>query len=193
MLYLSEQGVIACAIIMLLFFLGMGNVNKKRSTDIETIYDVSINDIDGDAFDWDLYRGKLLLVVNTASYCGFTKQYSGLESLYQRYKDKGFVVIAVPSNDFFNQEPGTNEDVKRFCQTKYSTTFPLLEKVHVKGKEIHPLFEFITYSNPDLNVVIRWNFTKCLISRDGKVIQYYSSITDPLDSSIVDEIEKKLD
>ena len=134
------------------------------------------------------YKGKVILVVNTASKCGFTPQYEGLEKLYEKYKDQGFVIIGVPSNDFGHQEPGTSEDIEKFCKVNYGVTFPMTEKEVVSGKDAAPLY---VYAKEKLGVLSapKWNFYKYLIDRNGKLVDYYASITKP-DS---DKLTKKID
>ena len=137
------------------------------------------------------YHGKVILLVNTASKCGFTKQYSELEALYQEYKDKGLVVIGVPSNDFMNQEPGTEEDILAFCQLNYGVTFPLTKKYVVSDKDAHPFFVFATeqlgyWSKP------KWNFQKYLIDRQGHLVTYFFPTTSPQSSKLIQAVEKEL-
>ncbi|MBI2732096.1 MAG: glutathione peroxidase [Aquabacterium sp.] len=135
------------------------------------------------------YSGRVLLVVNTASYCGFTKQYKGLEELYSRYKDKGLVVLGFPSNDFGSQEPGTAKEIAEFCANTYGVKFPMFAKSHVVGDEANPLHAELrkaTGTKP------KWNFYKYLIGRDGQAVKAYSSMTAPDDRELVDDIEKEL-
>jgi len=131
------------------------------------IYDFRVADIDGNDVNLADYKGRVLLVVNVASKCGFTPQYKGLQKLYDQYKDKGFVILAFPSNDFMGQEPGTNEQIKTFCQLNYQVSFPLFSKISVKGRDIHPLYKFLTENSTDPNFAggITWNFNKFLIDR----------------------------
>lgn len=140
------------------------------------------------------FPGKALLIVNTASYCGFTPQFEGLERLYQRYKDRGFVVLGVPSNDFGNQEPGTSEEIEHFCRVnKFSTTFPMTEKEVVCGSNAHPFFQYVQ-SDRGLGWIAqpRWNFWKILISPDGHLVNWFSSLTSPESQRVIDAIEKAL-
>jgi glutathione peroxidase len=127
------------------------------------------------------YRDKVLLIVNTASKCGFTPQYEGLQKLYDDYKDRGFVVLGFPANDFLRQEPGTNEEIKEFCSVTYNITFPMFEKIHVKGKEIHPLYEYLTAGGgkEEFAGKISWNFAKFLIGRQGEIIARFDPKDDP--------------
>jgi len=136
------------------------------------------------------YRGKVLLVVNTASYCGYTKQYEGLEALYRKYRDRGLVVVGFPSNDFGGQEPGSNQDIKTFCSTKFGVTFPLFAKIAVKGPTKHPLYAMLVETPPAGEV--KWNFGKFLVGKDGKVIARYDSKTTPDAPDLAAAIEKAL-
>lgn len=138
------------------------------------------------------YPGKVLLIVNTASKCGFTKQYADLQKVYDQYKDRGLVVIAFPSNQFGGQEPGSNEEIQEFCSTKFGVTFPVKAKTNVKGKSKSPLFEALTGDASPRNGEILWNFEKFLIDRDGKLVDRWRSITKPSDSGVIEEIEKAL-
>jgi glutathione peroxidase len=134
------------------------------------------------------YRGKALLVVNTASKCGYTKQYGPMEQLYQKYRERGFEVLAFPANDFMGQEPGTNAEIRAFCTANYRTTFPLFEKISVKGKEIHPLYRYLT-TLPGFDGDISWNFNKFLVDPEGKVVARFGTRVDPM----AEELTKKLE
>ncbi len=138
------------------------------------------------------FDGKVVLVVNTASKCGFTPQYEGLEKLQQAYGERGFRVIAFPCNDFGRQEPGTAEEIQEFCRTQFGTSFPLMAKVHVKGKEAHPLFAALTAKGSPVAGSIKWNFTKFLIGRDGTPLARFGSRTKPQDEKLVKAIEEAL-
>jgi glutathione peroxidase len=137
----------------------------------------------------DAYRGKVVLIVNTASKCAFTGQYEGLESLYRRYKDRGLVVLGFPSNDFGNQEPGTEKEIKKFCRLTYSVEFPMFEKVSVKKGAADPLFRVLA---EQAGAYPSWNFFKYLIDREGNVVDYYTSVTSPESDKVVSAIEKLL-
>jgi glutathione peroxidase len=155
------------------------------------IYDFRVATIDGEQKSLADYRGRTLLIVNTASRCGFTPQYTSLEALYQRYKDRGFEILAFPANNFMGQEPGTNAEIKEFCSLKYRTTFPLFEKVSVKGKDIAPLYAYLTRDSGHPGG-ISWNFAKFLVGPDGRVIARFDPATDPLDENITKGIESSL-
>jgi glutathione peroxidase len=134
------------------------------------------------------YKGKVLLIVNTASECGYTPQYKGLEELYEKYKDKGFVILAFPANNFGGQEPGTDAQIKQFCGLKYNVTFPLFAKTSVKGADINPLYKFLT-TQAGFDGDIKWNFNKFLVDRSGKVVARYDSGVTPSSETLIKEIE----
>jgi glutathione peroxidase len=156
-----------------------------------SLYDFTMDDIDGKPVNLNQYRGKVLLVVNTASLCGNTPQYTDLESIYERYHDKGFEVLAFPANNFGQQEPGTNAEIKGFCLTKYSVSFPLFSKISVKGSDKHPLYEYLTEQSP-FPGEIEWNFQKYLVDRSGNVVGRFHHRTKPLAPEVVNEIERVL-
>jgi glutathione peroxidase len=137
----------------------------------------------------DAYQGKVVLMVNTASKCGFTGQYDGLEALYDKYRDRGLVVLGFPSNDFGGQEPGSEEQIQKFCRLTYSVEFPMFEKIHVKKGQAAPLYQYLASQT---GAYPKWNFYKYLIDREGKVVDYYSSITSPESKKLVKAIEKLL-
>jgi glutathione peroxidase len=158
----------------------------------ESLFDIPLKTIDGKETTLKDRNAKTILLVNVASQCGYTKQYKGLEAIYQAYKDKGLVVIGVPCNDFGGQEPGTAEEIKEFCSSKYSVTFPLLEKVSVKGDKAHPLFVALTGKDSPFPGDVGWNFNKFLISGDGKLIQRFESGVEPESGELTTAIEKAL-
>ena len=159
----------------------------------ENAYSYSFIDInEEDVINLSDYKGKTLVVVNTASLCGFTYQYDGLQKLYDDYKDQGLVVLGVPSNDFGNQESGTNSEVKEFCESTFSITFPLTEKNVVKGKDAHPFFKWSKKELGFIGGVPRWNFHKIIIGKDGKAIAGYTALTRPSSKKFISEIEKAL-
>jgi glutathione peroxidase len=154
-----------------------------------------MKDIDGKEVDLaKIYAGKVVLMVNVASKCGLTPQYEELEKIYETYKDKGFVVLGFPANEFGAQEPGTNEEIKQFCTSQYKVTFPMFSKIVVKGEGINPLYKFLTEkeTNPASSGEIKWNFTKFLIGRDGKLIARFEPKTTPKSKDVTDAIEKAL-
>jgi len=156
-----------------------------------SVYDFRVATIDGEQKSLADYRGRTLLIVNTASRCGFTPQYTSLEALYQRYKDRGFEILAFPANNFMGQEPGTNAEIKEFCSLKYRTTFPLFEKISVKGKDIAPLYAYLTRDSGHPGG-ISWNFAKFLVGPDGRVVARFDPATDPLDERITQRVESLL-
>lgn len=149
----------------------------------KSIYDFEVSTIDGKKITLQDYKGKVLLIVNVASKCGYTKQYAGLEALYQKYKDKGFVILGFPCNQFGAQEPGSEADIKQFCSTKYNVSFPMFSKIKVNGKEAHPLYQYLKPLAKGVlgTESIKWNFTKFLVDRNGKVIERYASKDKPED------------
>ena len=153
----------------------------------KSIYDFTVNDIQGNPFPLSQLKGKKVLIVNTASKCGFTPQYADLEKLYNTYKDKNFIIIGFPANNFLRQEPGTDQEIEQFCTKNYGVTFPMMSKISVKGKDIHPLYKWLT-SEADTSV--SWNFQKFMIDENGKVVGFASPATKPFNAKIVDWIEK---
>lgn len=158
------------------------------ATDLTTI---PLKDIDGKDTSLKAYQGKVLLIVNVASKCGYTRQYSGLEALSKKYADKGLVVLGFPSNDFGGQEPKPEADIKEFCSSKYGVTFPMFSKLHTKGPEQHPLYAALTKEAPKPGEV-KWNFNKFLISKDGKILNHYFSEVEPDSSELAKDIEAAL-
>ncbi|MBC8238301.1 MAG: glutathione peroxidase [Helicobacteraceae bacterium] len=156
------------------------------------IYDFKVQTIEGEEISLSKYKGKALLIVNVASECGLTYQYEGLEKLYQKYKKKGFMILAFPSNQFSNQEPGTNKEIKFFCKSKYDVHFDMFSKIEVNGEGADPLYKFLKKEKGGFLGfdAIKWNFTKFLVDKNGKVIQRYSPSTNP--SKIQGDIEKLL-
>ena len=155
-----------------------------------SIYDFKMKDIDGNDVDFGRYRGKVLLIVNTASQCGYTPQYGQLEETYQRYKDQGFVVLGFPANNFMGQEPGTDSQIKEFCNLRYHVTFPMFSKISVKGSDQHAFYNFLTHkeTDPQWAGEITWNFEKFLIDANGKVIARFSPKTRPDDPDVIQTI-----
>ena len=159
----------------------------------QSIYDFKVETLSGEKLDFKTLKGKKIMIVNTASKCGYTKQYEQLEAIYKEYKDQGFVVVGFPSNDFMKQEPGTNEEIAAFCEKNYGVTFPMMDKISVKGKEIHPLYAFLTKKS--LNKVedseVQWNFQKYLINEKGQLVRVVKSAVLPNDPSIIEWIKAK--
>jgi len=156
--------------------------------------DFVVKDIDGNDARLSDYRGKVVMIVNVASKCGFTPQYTGLEKLYKDYADKGFVILGFPANNFGHQEPGTDSDIKTFCTSKYEVTFPMMSKISVKGDDKAPLYKFLTEAPTagDFKGEIAWNFTKFVVDRNGNVIARFASATKPDDEKLVGVVEKAI-
>jgi glutathione peroxidase len=157
-----------------------------------TLYDFTARDIDGRERTLDEFRGRVLLVVNVASECGFTPQYTGLEALQRKYATRGFTVLGFPCNQFGGQEPGSTESIKQFCESRYGVTFPMFEKIAVNGPHTHPFYAYLKAAKPGLlgSEDIKWNFTKFLVGKDGAVIRRYAPMTRP--ESIAADIEAQL-
>jgi glutathione peroxidase len=157
-----------------------------------TVYDFQAQAIDGESVSLAAHRGQLMLIVNTASACGFTPQFGGLEKLWQTYRDRGLVVLGFPSNEFGGQDPGSNDEIASFCQKNYGVSFPMMAKVKVNGSDAHPLWQWLKAARPGLlgTEGIKWNFTKFLVGRDGEVIARYAPTDTP--ASIAHDIEKAL-
>lgn len=155
------------------------------------VHDFSLKLNDGTPKKLADYRGKALLLVNTASRCGYTKQYAPMEQLYRKYRERGFEVLAFPANDFMGQEPGTNEEIRAFCTAKFGTTFPLFEKISVKGKGIHPLYRYLT-TLPGFSGDIKWNFNKFLVDPAGRVVARFDSKVDPMSEELTKKLEEIL-
>ncbi len=160
----------------------------------KTVYDFTLNSIDGQPAPLAAYKGKVVLLVNVASKCGYTPQYSALESTYEKYKDRGFVIVGIPANNFGAQEPGSNQEIKTFCSSKFHVTFPMMAKVSVKGDDITPLYQFLTdkSSHPQSGGEIKWNFTKFLIGPDGRVIARFEPEITPDSRQVTSAIEEAL-
>ena len=161
---------------------------------MKTIYDFTMKDIKEREVNLADYKGQLVLVVNVASKCGFTKQYAGLQKIYETYKDRGFVILAFPANNFLSQEPGTNAEIEQFCRQNYGVTFPVFAKISVKGSDQHPLYQYLTSKeiHPETGGAITWNFNKFLIGPDGKILARFGSKTTPESAEMVRAIEKNL-
>jgi glutathione peroxidase len=155
--------------------------------------DIPVKDIDGKDTSLKAYDGKVLLIVNVASKCGYTPQYKGLEAVYEKYKDKGFAVLGFPCNQFGGQEPGTNEEIKQFCTLKYNVTFPMFDKIEVNGPNRHPLYVTLAGKDSPYPGDIKWNFNKFLVGRDGKILKRFDSRVTPESPELAQAIEAALD
>ncbi len=165
--------------------------NNSKADYNELFYDFTINGIDNDKINLTKYKDKTILLVNVASNCGFTKQYSELQDLHDKYKDNNFIVLAIPSNQFGGQEPGTNKEIKDFCETNFDITFPIMSKYDVKGDNAHPLYIWAK-ENFGRSAIPKWNFHKILINKEGKIHNTYGSFVKPMSKKITLEIEKIL-
>lgn len=180
------MSVLSCILLTILLAVPMAPTTSLN--------DFTITTIDGKQRSLAEYSGKVVLIVNVASFCGYTKQYATLEQLYQQYKDQGLVILGIPSNDFGAQEPGTNEEIATFCSTKYNVTFPMFAKLAVKGSGMAPLYAWLTSGGGDAQLAgeVGWNFEKFLIGRNGQIIARFESEVEPRSSEITSAIEKSL-
>ena len=182
---------ISTILISSLLFLTPINTYAK-DTSMKTIYDFKVKTIQGEETTLEEYKGKVLLIVNVASKCGFTSQYDGLEALYQKYKDKGLVVLGFPCNQFGSQEPGTEEEIQNFCRVNFGVTFPMFSKLNVNGDDTHQLYVYLKSEQPGFlgSEMIKWNFTKFLVNTNGRVVERFGSSTKP--KELEEDIEKLL-
>lgn len=175
--------------LIFLFLIGImiGKAQTKKQMNDQTIYQFEVEDITGKAFPLSNLQGKKVMIVNTASKCGLTPQYKELEALYQQYKDKDFVIIGFPANNFLKQEPGTNEEIASFCQLNYGVSFPMMSKISVKGKDMHPLYQFLTQKSKNgvADSKVSWNFQKYLIGKDGHLEKVIDPKTLPNDLEVI--------
>ena len=178
--------------IITLFTLTMENLQAQNNADNQTIYQFTVEDINGKPFALADLKGKKVMIVNTASKCGLTPQYKELEALYQQYKDKDFIIIGFPANNFLGQEPGSNEQIASFCSINYGVTFPMMSKISVKGKNMHPLYQFLTQKSKNgvEDSKVKWNFQKYLIGRNGKLEKVIDPKTLPSSDEVKQWIEK---
>jgi len=177
--------LILISLIMFSFF------EKVEAKYEQVFFDLSIKNIDNEIINLSKFEGKVVLLVNVASNCGFTKQYSGLQKLYEKYKEKNFIVLGIPSNQFGSQEPGSNSEIKDFCETNFNITFPITDKVDVKGDNAHILYKWAK-ENYGKSTVPKWNFHKILINKEGKIQDTFSSFITPLSDKILKQIELAL-
>ena len=191
---MMEPKRIGLSCVMLLLVAMLVNAQQVGETKMNGLYGIEVETITGDVVSLGAYKGKALLIVNTASKCGFTGQYEGLQKLYETYKEKGLIVLGFPSNDFLRQEPGDNAEIQTFCSLNYGVTFPMFSKLRVKGKEQHPLYRFLTskQSNPGFSGKISWNFNKFLIDRKGVIVARFGSRTTPDDAKLIAAVKAAL-
>lgn len=183
--------MVAIVSISILFIL---NLSADEHQIPESIFDFTMNDIDGNPVKLEIFKGKVILLVNVASKCGYTPQYKGLQKLYSKYKDKNFVILGFPANNFLWQEPGTNARIKSFCSLEYGVEFPMFSKISVKGKKQHPLYKFLTSksSNPLFPGKIRWNFEKFIFNSNGEPVARFHPKVKPEDKRIIEIIEEEI-
>ena len=169
------------------------NENMNTETQIKTIYKFKVKDLYGKEFDFASLKGKKILIVNTASECGLTPQYKDLEAIYKKYKDKNFVIVGFPANNFGSQEPGSNEQIAKFCQLNYGVTFPMMSKISVKGKDMTEIYQFLTQKSKNglQDSEVEWNFQKYLINEEGELVKVLSPRVLPTDTAIVGWINGK--
>jgi glutathione peroxidase len=177
-------------ILTLIVFLAAG----ATAAHAKSIYDFTMKSIDGQQVSLKTFSGKVVLLVNVASRCGFTPQYAGLEALYEKYKDRGLVIVGIPANNFGSQEPGTNEEIKKFCSSKYNVSFPMMAKVSVLGEDETPLYQFLTDKgqDPQFGGDIKWNFTKFLVDRNGKLVARFEPNVTPDSPEVQAAVESAL-
>jgi len=185
---------IVCCVSAIALSLSVASGKSSNSGDARSVYDFTMKNIDGKQESLSEFRGHVTLVVNVASRCGFTPQYEALQKLYLKYKDQGFVILGFPANNFMSQEPGTDEEIKTFCSSKYNVTFPMFSKISVKGSDIHPLYKYLTdkSTDPQFGGDIRWNFNKFLVDKNGQVIARFEPPVKPDSDEVVQAIEKAL-
>ena len=181
------------AVLLMGVFVAMMNPNSRQTTQKmgKTIFQFSVEDINGKTFDFSSLAGKKIMIVNTASRCGLTPQYEILQSLYEKYQDQDFEIIGFPANNFLAQEPGTNDEIATFCSVNYGVSFPMMEKISVKGKDMHPVYQFLTSEeqNGVMDSKVTWNFQKYLLGPDGTLEKVISPRTDPDDPEVITWIE----
>ena len=184
----------SCVFLTVAAISGLGSGRSGGEPGGRSIYDFTMNDIDGKPVNLADFKGKVVLVVNVASRCGFTPQYEGLQKVYLKYQQQGLVILGFPANNFGFQEPGTNSEIKSFCSAKYNVTFPIFSKISVKGDDIDPLYKYLTdkASNPEYGGDIKWNFNKFLVDRHGKIVARFEPPIKPDSDQVVQAIEKAL-
>lgn len=165
---------------------------NQKQRQISSIHHFVVFDINQKPFDFSKLKGKKVMIVNTASKCGYTYQYEELQKLYEKYKNKGFVIVGFPANNFRNQEPGTNAEIAEFCKVNYGVTFPIMEKISVKGDDMHPIYQYLTQKSKNgvEDSEVAWNFQKYLINKNGILEKVFKTKVSPLDSEIIQWIEK---
>ncbi len=178
-------------IIIIIFLMSFFNFKSVLANYDKVIYDFKVESLSGNEIDLSIYKGKIILIVNVASKCGFTSQYKDLQSLWDTYKKKGLVIIGFPSNQFGQQEPGNNDEIKKFCEVNFNINFPMVSKTDVKGKNAHEIYKW-ALKNHGKSTVPKWNFHKILVNSEGKIEETFLSFSKPLSKKIVQKIEKLL-
>lgn len=195
---MKKLAIVACGLMLLWSCQNQAQTKPAKATQVknktmtaETIYQFKVKDLTGKEFDFATLKGKKVIIVNTASKCGLTPQYEGLEALYKEYKDKGLVIVGFPANNFASQEPGTNSEIAEFCQMNYGVTFPMMEKISVKGDDMAPIYQYLTQKSKNgvEDSEVEWNFQKYLINEKGEVEKVISPRTSPKDDEIVNWIK----
>ena len=181
-------------LIKVIIFLVMISIfgNKVNANYDKLAYDFQFNDLDGSPLSLSEYKGKIIIAVNVASQCGFTKQYEDMQKVWDKYQSKGIIMLGVPSNDFGKQEPGSNTEIKNFCEAKFGITFPMTEKVSVKGTNAHPFYIW-AQKNHGKSAIPKWNFHKIIIGKDGKIHDTFASITKPTSKKFLNSVNKALE
>ena len=193
--FFAVLSVLAVMIGSAIYFLSSVETESQNAAGKnKTVYNFTMKDIDGNDVKLKQYKGKVLLIVNTASKCGYTPQYEGLETIYEKYEDQGLTILGFPANNFGGQEPGKNEEIKEFCESKYKVTFPMFAKISVKGDDQDPLYQYLTDKdlNPKFGGEISWNFNKFLIDRKGNIVARFTSKDTPESEQVTSAIEKYL-
>lgn len=192
---LMVVAAVATIIFSVFSFSFIGNTKVTHTANARSLYEINVMDIDGKNVNLSEYKNKVVMFVNTASECGYTPQYQGLQAIYDKYKDRGFVILGFPANNFGGQEPGSNEEIKEFCTLKYKVTFPMFAKLSVKGDDQHPLYKYLTSkeTNPEFAGDITWNFNKFLANEKGEIIARFSSKETPESKEVIKSIEDALD
>jgi glutathione peroxidase len=188
---MNYKNAIVLAALFLFQMIVFAQTKEKQMESQPALYSFTMKTIDGNDKKLSDYEGKVLMIVNVASKCGHTPQYKGLEALYEKYKDRGFMILGFPANNFLWQEPGTDEEIKNFCSMKYGVTFDMFSKISVKGDDQNPLYHFLTKESP-VPGIVQWNFQKYLVDRKGNVVEKFSPNTDPAEKDVIAKIEKLL-
>ena len=175
--------------LLLLIIMIFASGNNLNADNEKLAYDFSFKDLDGSSLNLSEYKGKVIVAINVASQCGFTSQYTDMQQVWKKYQSKGIIMLGIPSNDFGKQEPGSNEDIKNFCEAKFGISFPMTEKVSVKGSDAHPFYIWAR-ENHGKSAIPKWNFHKIIIDKNGKIAETFSSITNPSSKKFIKILEK---